>query len=303
MVKALGMAALPLVFALGCAHSIASPVTERTWSQLNAEERGQRLQNEVGEKVRKIRVGRAEIAFLEFGKHKDVVRAPLLMIHGIGANMGDMAPLILKAMKEEHVIAIDLPGYGQSKQFDHDFTIARYAWTIRQFVRRLGHQQVRPVCHSLGGHICVALTLAYPRLVQSLVLIDSAGTYDKRKFVQSIAKGFAKMNLGQVDTRLNFLRADNIFVQRLMAGNTGLLSALASFSENLRHRLPEIQTPTLIVWGRDDPVFSVEEGAYLKEAIIGSEMYVIPGARHLPHFSHTDLVADLIRKFHAENKT
>jgi len=272
-------------------------VTKYDWVELSAEERAQRLQLETGQETRKIRVGRAELAFLEIGQSTTDL-PPLLMIHGIGANMGDMAPLILSAMKTEHVIAVDLPGYGQSKSLDQDFTIARYAWTLRQFALRLGHERVRPVCHSLGGHICVALTLEYPSLVHSLVLIDSAGTYDKVRFVKGIAQGFARLNLGDIDTKLGFLRADNVIVQRLMAGNTGLLSALASFSENLRLRLAEIRAPTLIIWGSDDPVFSVEEGVYLKESILNSRMKVVFGAGHLPHFSHTTLVEEWIRDFH-----
>jgi pimeloyl-ACP methyl ester carboxylesterase len=65
---------------------------------------------------------------------------------------------------------------------------------VRALLGRLGVKKVKLVCHSLGGQVCAALSIENPGLVDSLTLIDSAGTYDSRFYAQATLRRVARFN-------------------------------------------------------------------------------------------------------------
>jgi pimeloyl-ACP methyl ester carboxylesterase len=65
---------------------------------------------------------------------------------------------------------------------------------------------------------------------------------------------------------------------------------------DLRKILDKIQTPTLIIWGAHDETTPLADGELMHAGIRNSRMVVIPDARHSPHITHIQQMADLIAK-------
>src|SRR5262249_55204731 len=111
-----------LVAALGC----APPVVEhpKDWFELSSAERSDRLFDALGTYPRNVRVESGELRFVELGPSSPT---PWLFVHGLAGTLGDFAPLIVSAGAKEHVLAVDLPGFGGSVSIDSDYTVAGFA--------------------------------------------------------------------------------------------------------------------------------------------------------------------------------
>ncbi len=86
-----------------------------------------------------------ELASKDFGG----AGAPVLLLHGAGANSDAMAPLAEALRAEHRVLAVDLPGHGHSPDADWDWDAALAA--LDEVVRTTGLGVPIVVGHSLGG--------------------------------------------------------------------------------------------------------------------------------------------------------
>ena len=66
---------------------------------------------------------------------------------------------------------------------------------------------------------------------------------------------------------------------------------------DVRHVLPSIQVPTLILHRTDDELVPIDNARYLAEHIPGAKFVELPGVDHLPFLGDTDSIADEIEEF------
>ncbi|MFL5758541.1 MAG: alpha/beta fold hydrolase [Thermomicrobiales bacterium] len=78
---------------------------------------------------------------------------------------------------------------------------------------------------------------------------------------------------------------------------TAVALARMNTEVDIRHVLPAVQAPTLIIHRSGDRVCSVEGGRYLAERIPGARMVELPGVDHLPFVGDQDVVLDEIGLF------
>jgi pimeloyl-ACP methyl ester carboxylesterase/DNA-binding CsgD family transcriptional regulator/class 3 adenylate cyclase len=78
---------------------------------------------------------------------------------------------------------------------------------------------------------------------------------------------------------------------------TALALARMNSQVDIRHILPEIRVPTLVIHRTGDLVCSVEGGRYLAEHIAGARMVELPGVDHLPFVGDQDAILDEIELF------
>lgn len=212
--------------------------------------------------------------------------------------MGGFAPLILQARVARRVLALDLPGFGGSVSFGGSYSVPAYIETLYEVVRALDLPRVHLVCHSLGGQTCLGFALDYPQYVRSLTLIDVAGTYDPRAFLEHVSRGLLGRVRPEKDALISLTtRGGGDIIARLFGYDPMVLAALSSFSENYGARVRQVSRPTLIIWGENDPLLSVENAFSLKENIAGSELHVVPGGDHSPHFDQPELILGWILDF------
>ena len=88
-------------------------------------------------------------------------------------------------------------------------------------------------------------------------------------------------------------RAQNQRTLRVYSGET--LHARS----DLRPRLAELATPTLVVWGESDRIVDLDYGRLFAKSIPGSRFEVVPQAGHLPHIERLEDTARLIGDFTA----
>jgi pimeloyl-ACP methyl ester carboxylesterase len=272
------------------------------WLSMNPAQRMEAVFRAPGRDARLLRYGQGQIEFVEIRSESGDSGTPAVYIHGLGGNLGDFGPSLL-AEAPGIRIALNLPGTGRSTGPQAGSTIRAFAEDLREIlVTRMAHPKVDLICHSLGGQVCLAMALEFPGNVGSLTLIDAAGTYDQSEFVRRMAKNFAGVNLGEVlvssHPAIGLLTggSQNI-LGRILGGDAGAIAALSSFGQNYRDRIPAVAVPVLLVWGEQDPLFTLENAFFLRNNIPGSRLKVVPEAGHVPQLTHPALVDGWIAEF------
>jgi pimeloyl-ACP methyl ester carboxylesterase len=106
--------------------------------------------------------------------------APLVLLHGIGSSRQAWDPVLHRLAAHFDVIAVDLPGFGESDPLPDDVepTPAALAAAVTMFLDRLGVRNPSLAGNSLGGW--VALEVAAVRPVAALALLSPAGLWKGR---------------------------------------------------------------------------------------------------------------------------
>ncbi|WP_192182139.1 alpha/beta fold hydrolase [Mesorhizobium amorphae] len=163
---------------------------------------------------------------------------------------------------------------------------------------------------SMGGMIAQLVALKHPSRVATLTIVSSSpmgvdtshlpGTTDAYR--EHSAEG-AKVDWADRDQVIGFVVSDaraiagiahpfdekrtRAFVEQDYDRSGGLLSATNHFmlqdGEDWKGRLHDMKAPLLVIHGTADPIFPVEHGAALAEAVAGARLVRIEGGGHELH--------------------
>lgn len=252
---------------------------------------------------------------------------PVVLIHGISQDSGTWEDLGAHLGEVARVIAIDLPGHGDSENPAGDHSLGAYASMVRDLLLVLGHPSVTLVGHSLGGGIALQFAYQFPEMIDRLVLVDAGGLGEEVSpalraatlpFAGFVITGLSKVaatdvvatTVGWLDRIGLWANTDVHSVQRGLAGLT-TPEARTAFVQTARAVMSPAgqrvsatdklylaaHVPTMLVWGEHDRVIPSDHGRAAQAHIPGSRLEIIPRAGHFPHLDDPEAVADLIASF------
>lgn len=238
---------------------------------------------------------------------------PVLFIHGFGGDLNNWL-FNLDALAERHpVIALDLPGHGQSDAKLPGVSIASLAGFVGRFLDTVGIDgPVHVVGHSMGGAIALQLALDAPQRVARLALVSPAGLGAQVNsgytdgFVQAQSRRELKPVLEQlfadpalvsrqmVDDMLKYKRMDGI--EPLLAELGAALFADGRQAPLPAERLQALGRPTLVFWGRDDQVIPA---AHADGAPAGAEVVLFDATGHMAMLEQASAVNAALKRHFA----
>ena len=254
----------------------------------------------------------------------------ILLIHGITGNARQWDPVIPLLAERYTVVAPDLLGHGESAKPRGDYSLGAYAAGVRDLLVVLGHRRATVVGHSLGGGIAMQFAYEYPPFAERLVLVSSGGigrevhallraaTLPGSEIVLPLLAAERLLGLGavvgQALQRLGLRTGPDL--AEMARGYASLADAGArqAFIHTLRavidptgQRVSAVDRlylasmlPSLVMWGRRDPLIPSHHAQIAHEAMPGSRLVMFDDAGHFPHmqepvrFAHTmiDFVED-----------
>ncbi len=256
----------------------------------------------------------------------------IVLIHGITGSSATWEQILPQLARDFTVLAPDLLGHGDSAKPRGDYSLGAYASGIRDLMIALGIDRATYVGHSLGGGVAMQLAYQFPERLDRLVLVSSGGLgkevhlmlrlvalpaaeyvlpllvaeplrnageavaglfariglragYD----LEEIARGFA--SLGDVDARQAFVHTARSIIdiegQRVSATDRLYLAA---------------EVPTLLIWGKRDPIIPAKHGEAAQREIPGSRLELFPDAGHFPYRQDPQRFVEALSDFIADTE-
>lgn len=252
--------------------------------------------------LRQLEVAGRRVNYVDLGEGK-----PVVFVHGLSGCWQNWLENLPRVASERRVIALDLPGFGDSEMPGEKISIEGYGRCVDELCERLELGSVAIVGNSMGGFVGAEVAISFPSRVDRLVLVSAAGITTANVLRRPV------MTLGRVATALatnsaighrriaarpvtrhvalllvarhpSRLRPDVVF-EGLMrgAGKPGFVAALkATLEYDFRDRLPDIGCPTLVVWGSKDSVLPVDDAAEFERLIPDVRKVVMDDTGHIP---------------------
>jgi pimeloyl-ACP methyl ester carboxylesterase len=251
---------------------------------------------------------------------------PLVFIHGLGGSWQNWLENIPHFAGTHRVIALDLPGFGESELPREDITIEGYARIVETLLQQLGIDKAIVVGNSMGGFVGAEMTVHFPVRVDRLVLVSAAGLHREEivsdPFVRSARYTKILLTWGTLQAQRRELVRRPRLRQALLwmiaahpeklppalaleqikgAGKPGFFPALEALkSYELGEGLREIQARTLIVWGDKDRLVPVRYADEFQALIPGSRKVIFEDTGHVPMFERPARFNREVEQFLAE---
>lgn len=240
---------------------------------------------------------------------------PLLLVHGLGQfGMADFYPILEALAQDRRVLAVDLPGFGQSTRGNRPYRPAAFATFLAHVVDTQAPGKVDVLGHSMGGAVSIAFAGGYPTKVRRLTLVDAAGVLFRETLVYEMENEFtdepeanllklvgrdlwkAALSLASPFSVDPDLVLDSELLRgQVLEGDPMRISALALLEHNFDADLRAVTAPTSIVWGKRDTTAPLRTYHVLRERLPVWESSLLDGVGHNPMLQAPDrLVAGVI---------
>lgn len=253
----------------------------------------------------------------------------ILLLHGYPSSSRMFEPLLPLLSNKYHLIAPDYPGFGLSdapSPASFPYTFDHLAKVIDEFTHALGLTHFTLYLQDYGGPIGFRIALEHPERIRALIIQNAVvheeglspvwvprrafwanrAEYESkvRDSLFAVAGGVAR----HVGTRPNperfnpdlwmdeiaFLRrpGEDLIQLNLIYDYQSNVAAYPKWQAYLRDKAP----PTLVVWGKDDPIFTVEGANAIGREVPNAEIHFLD-AGHFALEDHAAEIALLIDRF------
>lgn len=229
------------------------------------------------------------------------------------------------------VIAVDKLGQGHTDnpKSDDDYTMAAVVRHAYQFLATMGLKNTHVIGHSRGGYLVARLTLEHPEVIRSCIIINSGTLSPGPSKTEYIMANAPKPRLSRESQRWvaeHYSHSDKHITDSWLDAAVEI-ARLPKYQEAVRKMedrglkrsrfLPQLalekeetlnwimqgrlKTPTLLIWGYNDPTAAVRRGQFLFELLADSapiaEMHVINQAGHFCYREQPETFNQVIKGF------
>jgi pimeloyl-ACP methyl ester carboxylesterase len=269
----------------------------------------------------RVKTKKCDISYLEAGTGD-----PVICIHGLGGTKGSFLPTVANLADAFRVIAIDLPGFGDSdKPIGAPYDAAYFAEATTAFMDELGIRRAHIVGNSMGGRVALELGFEHPERTHKIALLaPSLAWLRDRKWVGPLKLVRPELGLFQIAPR----PIVEAIVRRLIPGaDDGWTAAgvdeflraylqprgRAAFyaaarkiyleephgEEGFWTRLGALERESLFVWGKRDRLVPIKFARHVEE-VLPHARHVEIDCGHVPQVERPGPTHKAVREFFAE---
>ncbi len=256
---------------------------------------------------------------------------PCLLLHGIGNSWRFWLETIPQLAEHRRVLALDLPGFGESDLPAGPLTATSVATAVDRFCEVVGIDRVAVCGHSMGGLAALQMAAAHPSRVEKVVLVGAAllsvmdlyrspvellrhprlaGTYFTAVITAALPTPSWVLNAVAASgmARTVFLRPYVSHPQALSTpvlrqalrglGRRGALAAAVNHDRfDVRGAVSRCTAPVLFLNGDHDRFSPVSDVEALASEVDGAEVVILGDTGHWPMLERPRLFNDVLEGF------
>jgi pimeloyl-ACP methyl ester carboxylesterase len=249
--------------------------------------------------------------------------SPLILLHGGNGSIEFWLYNIAPLAQQHRVYAFDLYGCGRSSQLmNAGYSLAAQAKFVQAFAQSQGLEKISLLGNSMGGGAALHFADLFPAMLDRLILSAPLG------WGQEINLGLRLLTIPRLINLLrpsramipsmlkwNFANPQNLppdWIERryevfalpgrqksiagLARANINLWGVKPQVYQEIIKKLPQIQSPTLVIWGAADRVLPVAQ-AQMASKILQHQLEIWPNCGHHPFLEFPDRFNNLVLEF------
>jgi len=246
----------------------------------------------------------AKVRFSDKGKGRAVV-----LLHGFPENLNIWDEFSDQLAKSFRVIAIDLPGFGESESIGYVHLMERMAQCVQAVMHHLKLRRYVVVGHSMGGYVAIAFAELYPENLRGLCLFHSSVYADTEEKKLDRDRGIAAVKKHPVQYVKTF--SANLFANPddpnlkklqdivLTSSPRGIAAALEGMKRRPSREviLKFAQYPILFIFGKKDKIMNYEILKPQTELPTRKEVLVLENAGHMGFYEAPVETLTVLRRF------
>ena len=253
----------------------------------------------------------------------------ILLLHGFPTSSHMFRNLMPALADKFHLIAPDYPGFGNSSMptvDEFEYTFDHLADIVDKFVEQIGLEKFSMYVMDYGAPIGYRLAIKHPDRIEALI-VQNGNAYDEglREFWEPLKAYWHEPNEKNKDELRKFLTIeatkwqythgvknesaispDNWIFDQLLLDRPGNKEIQLQLFYDYRSNPPlypqwqdyfrKYQPPTLVVWGRNDLIFTKEGAVPYQRDLKNIEVHLLDTG-HFALEEEGELIADLISRF------
>lgn len=251
----------------------------------------------------KTSINNLSINYLKKGNGKAV-----LILPGWGTTIDTYMPIINAISIYSTVYCLDMPGFGESEEPVISWELDDYVTFVINFIKKQKIKELDLIGHSNGGRIIIKL-MSKKNLnfkVNKIILIGSAGIVHKKTVSQKLKIKISKLckkilELKPIkDICPNLLsKLKNSFGSEDYRNASPVMKQIIVklIDQDLREFLPNINVPTLLIWGENDTATPISDGEIMEKLIPDAGLIKVENCSHYVFLERPEYVNKIISTF------
>jgi pimeloyl-ACP methyl ester carboxylesterase len=227
----------------------------------------------------------------------------VLLLHGWGVETSSFRPLIDLLQKSYKVIALDFPGFGKSETPRASWDVGNYSTFLSKFMEQIHLKKADVIAHSFGGRVAIKLAVEKPKMINKLILVNSAGIKPRRKFKYYFKTFLAKTGkmaskfLGEPGNNFKKMIYEHIGSKDFQNAGPMRNTFIKIINEDLQPLLKSIIAPTLLIWGENDKETPVYMAKIMEKEIKDSGLVILKNAGHYSYLDQFQQFSTIANNF------
>jgi pimeloyl-ACP methyl ester carboxylesterase len=236
-----------------------------------------------------IEIDNIKVHYVEKGSGETII-----LLHGWGQTKETFNLLINNLCDNYRVIAIDLPGFGET-EIGLPMDLYMVCELLHKFIEELNIDNPMFLGHSYAARVLGIYASKYK--VSKMIIVSGAGIKQKlsskNRIKIRIYKFFKKYNIMLKMGSTDYINSDNV-------KKTMLVNAI---NTDITKELKMIDVPTLLIYGKSDKVTPLSLAYKMKELIKYSELIELDDCGHFPYIEKPTVFNLIINSFLASENT
>ena len=214
----------------------------------------------------------------------------VVLLHGWGSNITLFEQSIAILERKYKVIAMDMPGFGESEEPKEPWDVDNYVDFVLEFLKDYNPSKITVLGHSFGGRVIIKMcSRELPFEIQKVILVDAAGVKPKKTLKQKTKQKIYKatksiyssdMVQKMFPDALENLRKRNGSADYNAASPVMRQTLVKVVNEDLCHLMPNVKAPTLLVWGTLDDATPLSDALIMEKLMPEAGLVKFEGAGH-----------------------
>jgi len=247
------------------------------------------------------------VHYQNYGEGKEAI----VFIHGWSCNLNFWKANIPAFTKQSRVIAIDLPGHGESDKPQITYSMDLFARAIEAVLEDAKVERATLVGHSMGTPVIRQFYRKYPNKTRALVIVDGSlrpfsNIEQMKQFIEPLRgpnyKERAEMIIGGISQAVKDQKTqEEIRTAMMSAPQHVMVGAMDAMMDDAIWKQDKINAPTLAVMAKQ-PQWNDEYEKYVRELVPGVDYQMWEGVSHFLMMDEPQKFNDTVLAFLKRNK-